>query len=108
MLKKVTLILEPEDVALVKKVSKYPCPSCSDEVLGCVNCSKRLEYSEMVKSIPEENRETIQELADAYREYTEAVETIEKLQAKIEKLKEKYGIGWWDSENETICITNFK
>ena len=62
----------------------------------------------MVKSIPEENRETIQELADAYREYTEAVETIEKSQAKIEKLKSEYCIDRFDSENETICITNFK
>ena len=92
MKKNVTYILDPEDIELIKKVSQYPCLSCSDEVLGCVNCSKRLEYSEMVKSIPEENRETIQELADAYREYTEAVETIEKLQAKIEKLKSEYEI----------------
>ena len=99
MQKNVTYILDPEDIALVKSVAKDPCVSCmernigtSDYVLGCVNCSKRLEYSEMVKSIPEENRETIQELADAYREYIEAVETIDKLQAKIEKLKSEYEI----------------
>ena len=92
MQKNVTYILDPEDIELIKKVSKYPCPSCSDYVLGCVNCSKRLEYAEMVKSIPEENRETIQELADAYREYIEAVETINKLQAKIERLKNEYEI----------------
>lgn len=99
MKENVTYILDPEDIELIKKVSKYPCPSCmernigtSDYVLGCINCSKRLEYTEIVKSIPEENRETIQELADAYREYVEAVETIEKLQAKIEKLKSEYNI----------------
>lgn len=92
MKENITYILDPEDIELIKKVSKYPCASCSDYVLGCVNCSKRLEYTEMVKSIPEENRETIQELADAYREYVEAVETIEKLQAKIEKLKSEYNI----------------
>ena len=88
----VTLILDPEDIELIKKVSQYPCPSCSDEVLGCVKCPKRLKYTELVKSIPEENRETIQELADAYREYIEAVESIDKLQAKIEKLKSEYEI----------------
>ena len=92
MKKGVTYILDPEDIELIKKVSKYPCPSCSDDVLGCKNCSKRLEYTEMVKNIPEENRETIQELADAYREYTEAVEAIDKLQAKIEKLKSEYNV----------------
>ena len=92
MQKGVTLILDPEDIELIKKVSQYPCPSCSDEVLGCVKCTKRLKYTELVKSIPEENRETIQELADAYREYIEAVETIDKLQAKIEKLKSEYEI----------------
>ena len=92
MQKNVTYILDPEDIELIKKVSQYPCVSCSDEVLGCVNCPKRLKYSELVKSIPEENRETIQELADAYREYIEAVETIDKLQAKIERLKNEYGI----------------
>ncbi len=92
MQKNVTYILDPEDIELIKKVSQYPCVSCSDEVLGCVKCSKRLKYSEMVKSIPEENRETIQELADAYREYVEAVETIDKLQAKMERLKNEYNI----------------
>lgn len=46
----------------------------------------------MVNSIPEVKRERILELSKAYREYVEAVETIEKLQAKIEKLKYEYDI----------------
>ena len=92
MQKRVTLILDPEDIALVKSVAKDPCVSCSDEVLGCVKCPKRLKYTEMVKNIPEESRELILELANKYREYVEAVETIEKLQTKIERLKNEYGI----------------
>ena len=105
MQKRVTLILEPEDVALIKSVSKDPCITCSDEVLGCVNCPKRLKYTEMVKNIPEEHRETIQELADAYREYTEAVNTINELQTKIEKLKNDYHIDRLDAVNEAVWFT---
>ena len=102
MQKKVTLVLEPEDVALIKSVPKDPCVSCSDEVL---ECPKRLKYTETVKSIPEESRELILELANKYREYVEAVETIEKLQTKIERLKNNYHIDRLDSENETIYVT---
>ena len=105
MQKRVTLILEPEDVALIKSVSNDPCTSCSDEVLGCVKCTKRLKYTEVVKNIPEESRELILELADKYREYIEDVETIEKLQTKIERLKINYHIDRLDSENETIYVT---
>ena len=92
MKKNVTYILDPEDIELIKKVSKSPCASCSIDPSWCCGCPKEQKYRELVKTIPEEHRETIQELADAYREYTEAVNTINELQTKIEKLKNEYEI----------------
>lgn len=92
MQKNVTYILDPEDITLIKRLSVNPCASCGNDPSWCCGCPKERKYRETVKTIPEEQRENILELADAYREYTEAMETIEKLQAKIEKLKSEYNI----------------
>ena len=81
--------IDPEDIVLIEKVLKDPCVNCNDEV---PICHKKIEQMKIVNSIPEVKRESILELSKAYREYVEAVETIEKLQAKIEKLKYEYDI----------------
>ena len=81
--------IETEDIILIEKVLKDPCINCNDEV---PICPKKIEYMKIVNSIPEEKREHILEVSKAYREYVKAVDTIEKLQAKIERLKYEYDI----------------
>ena len=92
MQKNVTYILDPEDIELIKKVSKSPCASCGNDPSWCCGCPKEKKYREMVNTIPEEQRENILELSDAYRAYIETTETIDRLKKKLEKIESEYNI----------------
>lgn len=105
MQKRVTLILEPEDVALVKGVAKDPCVTCNKDIIWCRNCPIKKKHAELVNSIPEVGKELILELASKYRDYTETVKNINKFCERLEKLKSEYNIDKLDIENETIYVT---
>ena len=105
MQKRVTLILEPEDIALITRVSKDPCASCNREIIWCHKCPLKKKYNELLNSIPEDNMELILELAYKYRDYTETVKNINEFCEKLEQLKSEYNIDKLDSENETIYVT---
>ena len=105
MQKRVTLILEPEDVALVKSVSKDPCMSCNKDITWCHTCLAKMKHTDLVKSIPEEDKELILELASKYRDYTETVKNINKFCERLEKLKSEYNIDKLNVEDETIYVT---
>lgn len=104
MQKRVTLILEPEDIALVKSVAKDPCITCNKDIIWCRNCPIKKKHTELVNSIPEEGKELILELAYKYRDYTETVKNINKFCEKLERLKNYYHIDRLDADNETIWI----
>ena len=87
MQKRVTLILEQEDVALVKSVSKDPCVTCNKDIIWCRNCPIKKKHTDLVNSIPEEGKELVLELASKYRDYTETVKNIDKFCERLEKLK---------------------
>lgn len=105
MQKRVTLILEPEDVALVKSVSKDPCVTCNKDIIWCRNCPIKKKHTDLVNSIPEDGKELILELAYRYRDYTETVKNINKFCEKLEKLKSEYNIDRLEVEDETIYVT---
>lgn len=105
MQKRVTLILEPEDVALVKSVSKDPCVTCNKDIIWCRNCLKKMKHTDLVNSIPEESKELVLELANKYRDYTETVKNINKLCEKLDKLTNEYNIDKLEIEDETIYVT---
>ena len=106
MQKRVTFILEPEDVALIKSVSKDPCASCDRyTTLWCDECVKKKKHTELVNSIPEEGKELVLELASKYRDYTETVKNINKFCEKLEKLTSEYNIDKLEVEDETIYVT---
>ena len=92
MKKNVTYILDPEDIELIKRLANNPCASCGKDTSWCCGCPKEKKYREMVKTIPEEQRENILELADAYREYIATTENINKLKKKLEKIESEYSI----------------
>lgn len=92
MKKNITYTIEPSDIKLIKKVMNNPCASCYMEPAWCCGCHKEKKYKETVYSIPEENREYILELASKYSEYIETEKTIDKLQSKLEKIKNEYNI----------------
>lgn len=106
MQKNVTYILDPEDIELIKRLANNPCASCSNDTSWCCGCPKEKKYREMVKNIPEEQRETILELADAYREYIATTENINKLKENINKLKKK--LEKIESEYSINKLVNFK
>lgn len=105
MQKRVTLILEPEDVALVKSVAKDPCVTCNKDIIWCRNCPIKKKHTDLVNSIPEDGKELILELAYRYRDYTETVKNINKFCEKLEKLKSEYNIDRLEVEDETIYVT---
>lgn len=105
MQKRVTLILEPEDVALVKSVAKDPCISCNKDITWCHTCLKKMKHTDLVNSIPEEGKELVLELANKYRDYTETVKNINKFCEKLEKLTSEYNIDKLEVEDETIYVT---
>ena len=105
MQKRVTLILEPEDVALVKSVSKDPCVTCNKDIIWCRDCPIKKKHTDLVNSIPEEGKELILELACKYRDYTETVKNINKFCEKLEKLKNDFNIDRLEVEDETIYVT---
>ena len=92
MKKNVTYILDPEDIELIKRLANNPCASCGKDASWCCGCPKEKKYREMVKTIREEQRENILELADAYREYIATTENIDRLKKKLEKMKNEYEI----------------
>ncbi len=105
MQKRVTLILEPEDVALIKSVSKDPCVTCNKDIIWCRDCPIKKKHTDLVNSIPEEGKELILELANKYRDYTETVKNINKLCEKLDKLTSEYNINKLEVEDETIYVT---
>ena len=105
MQKRVTLILEPKDVALIKSVAKDPCITCNKDITWCHMCLAKKKHTDLVNSIPEESKELILELANKYRDYTETVKNVNKFSEKLEKLKSEYNIDRLEVEDETIYVT---
>ena len=105
MQKRVTLILEPEDITLIKGVSKDPCTTCHKDIIWCRDCPIKKKHAELVNSIPDEYKELILELASKYRDYTETVKNINKFCEKLDKLKSEYNIDKLDLTDKTVYIT---
>ena len=106
MQKRVTFILEPYDIALIKSVAKDPCVSCDRyTTLRCHECIKKMKHTDLINSIPEEGKELVLELASKYRDYTETVKNIDKLCEKLEKLKSEYNIDRLEIEDEIMYVT---